>query len=406
MPSPNRPWQHFVLIAGLILVALNLRPAVTAVGPLAERMHLDGLSREAIGAFTTIPLLLFGFAGLWAGWIGGRFGYARTLGSGLLLLSLGCYLRSVPDEGSGLWRLAGTILIGTGIALGNVLLPSVIKSRYPDHIGPLTSLYSTALNLGAAFGIAFAVPLADRLPGGWAASLASWGIMAFASFLIWSPQMRHAPAAHPKRAPLAGIAVLASQRRAWQITVHMGLQSMLYYSSVAWLPTVLQTRGFDEAEAAHWVAAMQVLGCVASLIAPTLAGRLKSQSVWVAGCALTSGASLLGILFLPPAFVGIAVLTLGVGLNASFGLALLLLAVRSYDTETSASLSSMAQAGGYLLAAPGPLLIGWLQTLTESWTFAFGAIVVLATVTAAFGFYAGKEGTVSAGTPEPFHTGS
>lgn len=405
MPSPTRPWQHFFLIAGLILVALNLRPAVTAVGPLAERMHHDGLSRETIGAFTTIPLILFGFAGLWAGWIGGRFGYARTLGMGLLVLSLGCYLRSVPDEGSGIWRLLGTMLIGTGIALGNVLLPSIIKDRYPNHIGPLTSLYSTALNLGAAFGIAFAVPLADRLSGGWAASLASWGVVAFISFLIWSPQMRHSPAAHPGRTPLAGISVLAQQRRAWQITVHMGLQSMLYYSSVAWLPAVLQTRGLDEAGAAHWVAAMQVVGCVASLVVPTLAGRLKSQSIWVAGCAITSGISLIGILIFPPSFVGLAVLTLGIGLNASFGLALLLLAVRSHDTGTSASLSSMAQAGGYLLAAPGPLLIGWLQTLTGSWTSAFGAIVVLAMVTAVFGFHAGKGGTISAaGADEASHS--
>jgi len=394
MQTPNRPWQHVILISGIILVALNLRPAVTVVGPLAERMHLEGLSREAIGALTTIPLILFGLAGLWAGWIGGRIGYARTLGLGLLVLSLGCYLRSVPDEGAGIWRLVGTILIGTGIALGNVLLPSVVKSRYPDHIGPLTSLYSTALNLGAAFGIALAVPLADRLPGGWPASLASWGVVAFVSFLLWSPQMRHTPELRPRSSPFASIAVLARQKRAWQITIHMGLQSMLFYSSVAWLPTVLQSRGLDETEAAHWVAAMQVLGCVASLVVPTLASRQPSQSAWVVGCALTSAISLIGILCLPTSLVGVAVLTLGLGLNASFGLALLLIAVRSHDTDTSAGLSSMAQAGGYLLAAPGPLLIGWFQTLTDSWTYSFGAIVILAMMTAGFGFFAGRAGTL------------
>lgn len=309
MQTPNRPWQHVILISGIILVALNLRPAVTVVGPLAERMHLEGLSRETIGALTTIPLIMFGLAGLWAGWIGGRIGYARTLGLGLLVLSLGCYLRSVPDEGAGIWRLVGTILIGVGIALGNVLLPSVVKSRYPDHIGPLTSLYSTALNLGAAFGIALALPLADRLPGGWSASLASWGVVAFVSFLLWSPQMRHTPALRPRSSPFSSIALLARQKRAWQITIHMGLQSMLFYSSVAWLPTVLQSRGLNETEAAHWVAAMQVLGCVASLVVPTLASRQPSQSGWVVCCALTSAISLMGILCLPPSLVGVAVLT-------------------------------------------------------------------------------------------------
>lgn len=394
MQSPNRPWQHIVLISGLILVALNLRPAVTAVGPLAERMHLDGLSREAIGALTTIPLILFGMAGLWAGWIGGRIGYARTLGSGLLVLSLGCCLRSIPDDGAGIWRLVGTILIGIGIALGNVLLPSVVKSRYPDHIGPLTSLYSTALNMGAALGIALALPLADRLAGGWSSSLASWGAVAFVSFLFWSPQMRHIPAIRPRSSPFASIAALARQKRAWQITIHMGFQSMIFYSSVAWLPTVLQSRGLDESEAAHWVTGMQVLGCVASLVVPTLAGRQNSQSGWVAGCALTSAASLVGVLWLPASLAGVAVLTLGLGLNASFGLALLLIAVRSHDADTSAGLSSMAQAGGYLLAAPGPLLIGWFQTLSNSWNYSFGAIVILAMMTATFGYFAGRGGTL------------
>ena len=169
---------------------------------------------------------------------------------------------------------------------------------------------------------------------------------------------------------------------------------MIFYSSVAWLPTVLQSRGLDESEAAHWVTGMQVLGCVASLVVPTLAGRQKSQSGWVMGCALTSAASLVGVLWLPASLAGVAVLTLGLGLNASFGLALLLIAVRSHDADTSAGLSSMAQAGGYLLAAPGPLLIGWFQTVTGSWSYAFGAIVVLAMVTAAFGYFAGRGGTV------------
>lgn len=394
MHSPNRPWQHFILISGIMLVALNLRSAVTVVGPLAERMHQEGLNRESIGALTSIPLVLFGFAGLWAGWIGGRIGFARTLGYGLLILSLGCFLRSVPDEGAGIWRFVGTILIGTGIALGNVLLPSVVKSRYPAHIGPLTSLYSTALNLGAAFGIALAVPLADRLSGGWQASLASWGVVAFVSFLLWAPQMRHTPAVRPRSSPLASVSVLARQKRAWQITIHMGLQSMTFYSSVAWLPTVLQSRGLDETDAAQWVAAMQVLGCVASFIVPTLAGRQKAQSGWVVGCALTSAVSLIGILWLPALWVGVAVLTLGLGLNASFGLSLLLIAVRSHDTDTSASLSSMAQAGGYLLAAPGPMLIGWVQTVTDSWIFSFGAIAILAILTAGFGYLAGRGGTL------------
>lgn len=165
-----------MLISRILFIALNLRPAVTVLAPLAERMRVDGLSREIIGAMTTIPLILFGVAGLWAGWIGERFGLARALGVGMVLVGFGCFIRSVPDFEFHGWRFAGTILIGLGIAIGNVLLPGLVKSRYPDRVGPLTSLYSTSMNLGAALGIAAAVPLADQLAGGWNASIATWRV--------------------------------------------------------------------------------------------------------------------------------------------------------------------------------------------------------------------------------------
>ncbi len=386
--------RNLLLLLGLVFVALNLRPAVTAIGPLAERMHLAGLSHQAIGALTTVPLILFGFAGLWAAWIGGRLGYARTLGLGLLLLGIGCLLRSSPGEGASLWRLGGTILVGTGIALGNVLLPSIAKSRFPQHLGPITSLYSTALNLGAALGIGLSVPLADRLPGDWRGSLASWAVLAFGSLILWTPQMRPQPAAHARSTPLGGIALLARQVRAWQITLYMGLQSMLFYSSVAWLPALLQSRGLVETEASRWVAWMQILGCAASLVAPALAGRRASQSGWVVGVVLISTLSLIGLITLPTRWIGLAVLSLGLGLNAAFGLALLLIALRSHDTDTSASLSSMAQAVGYLLAAPGPLVVAWIHSATGSWSPAFGALVLLSLVIAFWGGLAGRAGTL------------
>ncbi|MEX2579447.1 MAG: MFS transporter [Verrucomicrobiales bacterium] len=389
----SRPkWNHALLVVGIVLVAMNLRPAVTALSPLAERMHLGGMSRQAIGSLTTVPLLMFGIVGLWAGWIGGRVGLARALGVGLFLLGSGCFVRSIPGPGAEVWRMAGTVLIGAGIALGNVLLPGIVKSRYPNHVGLLTSFYSTAMNLGAAFGIVLAAPLADALPGDWNWSLASWGVFALASLAVWLPQMRPRPTVHPPTRPLAGVAVLAGRRRAWEVAAFMGLQSIVFYSSIAWLPTVLQTRGMTEVGAAGWVSGMQVLGCAASLVVPTLAGRRKSQSAWAAGCALLNVAGLLGILFLPLAWTGISVLVLGLGVNASFGLALLVIALRSRDPETAAALSSLAQAAGYVLAAPGPWVVGWLSTTAGGWNLAFGFVVLLALAAAVAGFRAGREG--------------
>ncbi|NLT71852.1 MAG: MFS transporter, partial [Verrucomicrobiaceae bacterium] len=264
MKYPYPTWKNVILIVGILLVSINLRPSITAVGALAERIHLSGLSLQEIGALTTVPLILFGLIGVGAGWVGGRIGFARALGVGLLLLAAGCWIRSIDVAQSGVWRIGGTVLIGAGIALGNVLLPGVVKSRFPRHVGPLTSLYSTALNLGAALGVAFAVPLADALSGGWPASLSTWGWVAILTLLIWSPQMRSAPTRRPPVHPLAGLRSLAKQRRAWGISAHMGLQSMVFYSSISWLPSVLQSRGMEESAAAQWVTAMQILGCVSS----------------------------------------------------------------------------------------------------------------------------------------------
>lgn len=395
MNLPENRWQHLPLIGSILLIAINLRPAITVLSPLAERMRGDGLSREVIGAMTTIPLILFGVAGLWAGWLGGRFGLARSLGAGLMLVAGGCFLRSVANFDFQGWRFAGTILIGAGIALGNVLLPGLVKSRYPEKIGLLTSLYSTAMNLGAALGIAVAVPLADSLAGGWSASIGSWGILALATVLLWLPQMLPRPTKRPRSHPLAGVATLARRKRAWQVAAFMGLQSSVYYSSVAWLPAALQARGMSEAGAAGWVTGMQVLGCGASLLVPTLAGRLRSQSGWIVAMALLNAVSLQGILFLPLAWSGVAVIGLGLGLNSSFGLALLVIALRSRDSDTAANLSSLAQAAGYLLASPGPLLVGWVSESTGSWTPAFGIVVIAALGAAVFGGMAGRCGELS-----------
>jgi CP family cyanate transporter-like MFS transporter len=385
-------WQHAALIGGILLVGLNLRPAITAISPLAERMHADGLDRAVIGSMTGVPLLLFSMVGLWAGWIGRRIGFARALGLGLLVLAAGCWVRSLPGESAGFFRMAGTVLIGGGIALGNVLLPGLVKSRYPAHVGLLTSLYSTAMNLGAAMGIAFAVPLANALPGGWNAALAAWGVFAFAILLVWSPQMIPRPAAHRAGHPLAGVIAMARQGRAWQLMLYQGLLSSVYFSSVAWLPTLLQSRGMTEVKAAGWVTAMQLLGCLASLVVPTLAGRSISQSRWVLGSQLATAGGLAGVLLLPVSMAGAGVLLLGMGLNAAFGMSLLLMAMRSKTPEAAAGLSSFSQAGGYLLGAPFPWICGLLSVSSGGWSLAFGMVIILALCAGVFGWLAGRAG--------------
>ena len=343
---------------------------------------------------TTIPLVLFGFAGLFVGAVGNRVGLARALGLGLLVLSGGCFLRALDLSGLGIERIAGAILIGIGISFGNVLLPGLVKSRFPNHIGSMTSLYSTAMNLGAMFGIAMAVPMASSLSGGWRSSLSIWGFTALIPLLIWIPQLLPKPKIRARGNPFAGIIMLLRNARAWQVTALMGLQSLLFYSSVAWLPTMLQERGMSEAAAFGWPTAMQLGGCVASLIIPTLAGRAQSQSGWNVVCAAMTMFGIMGIIWLPLSGVGWATILMGLGLNAGFGLTLLLMALRSSNAETAGHLSSMAQAVGYLVAAPFPWFIGWLSTATDSWMIGYGFLILPAILVGVAGWFAGRSGVV------------
>ncbi len=345
-----------------------------------------------IGSMTGIPLLLFSIVGLWAGWIGKRIGFARALGLGLLVLAIGCWVRSLAGDGEVIFRIAGTVMIGGGIALGNVLLPGLVKSRYPRHMGLLTSLYSTAMNLGAAAGIAFAVPLANSLAGGWRSALAAWGVFAFAMLLVWSPQMLRRPQLHKREHPLAGVIAMAKNPRAWHLMLYQGFLSSVYFSSVAWLPTLLQSRGMAEVTAAGWVTAMQLLGCIASLTIPTLAGRSVSQSRWVVGCMLAVVVGLASLIFLPLSYVGGSALILGLGLNGGFGLSLLLMAMRSKTPEAAAGLSSFSQSGGYLLGSPFPWICGLLSVTSGGWPLAFGMVIALTICAGVFGWLSGRPG--------------
>ena len=392
-PSPPL-WRNALLLTGLIAIAVNLRPSITAIGPLAERMNADGVRVQIIGLLTTAPLIMFGLAGIFVGVIGGRFGFARALGFGLVLLTLGCFVRSWSPGGSDAGRIVGSILLGTGIAFGNVLLPGIVKRRFPDQMGLMTSLYSTAMNIGGTLGIAWAVPVAAYLGGGWNASLGAWGYAAMIPLLLWIPQVIQKPLPRQPGNPFAGILQLLARKRAWQVTAQMGLQSLLFYSSVAWLPTMLQLRGMSESASYGWPTAMQICGCVASLIIPTLAGRSNSQSRWLVACSLMTLSGICGILWFPLAGVGAATILLGLGLNAGFSMSLLIIAMRSQDPETAGNLSSMAQSIGYLAAAPFPWFIGWLHTATDSWTIAYGFLVIPATAIILAGYLAGRPGFV------------
>ena len=396
--KPSR-LQARLLVAGIVLAAANLRGAITSVGPLVGEIRTDtGISGGAAGLLTTLPLLCFAALSLLAPALARRFGTRRVLTGSLLLLAAGIALRSVPPVAA---LFSGTVVLGLAIAIGNVLLPSLVKRDFPAHIGLLTGVYITVMNSGAALGSGVSVPLARQGDFGWRGALGVWALLAFVAAVVWLFLLRgersaDSPAADTSRGEHRYGGLWRSPL-AWRVTLFMGLQSVVFYASIAWLPEVLQGDGLGAAQAGWMVSLMQFVGIPAALFAPILAGRRPSQRSFLAVAALLSGAGILGLLFSGGAATVLWVSLLGLGQGASISLALVLFALRTTDAEEAAALSGMAQSVGYLLAAAGPFLFGVLHDLTQSWSLPLALLFAVAVALLFAGLGAGRDACV---TPE------
>jgi MFS transporter, CP family, cyanate transporter len=391
--------RRALLLAGLVLIAANLRAALTAVGPLAGQIRADtGISGGVAGLVTTLPLLAFGVASPVVPRLARRLGVDRALLASLLLLAAGILVRSAGPVAA---LLVATTLLGLAIAIANVLMPSLVKRDFPERAGLVTGLYSSIMGGLAALAIGLAVPLADRTGLGWRGSLASWSLLALLGAAVWLPQARRAEPADP---PAPGDGTAADPRPlwryplAWQVTLFMGLQSLAFYVTVSWLPEILHERGGLDPAGAGWaLAAVQLIGVVASLLVPMLAVRRAGQrlpAVVAASLYLGGAAGLLAGVGPLALWCGL----LGLGQGASFGLALTLFALRAPDARRAADLSGMAQSVGYLLAAGGPALFGLLHDRTGGWTAPLAALVAVSLALIPAGLGAGRPAMV-AGDP-------
>jgi len=380
--------NKYLLIAGIIFIAINLRPALASIGPLVEDIRATtGLSNTLLGLLTTLPLLAFGVVSTLTPLFTKRFGIGGTLLGAMLLLTVGIAIRYID------WIPAlylGTALLGIAIALGNVLLPSLTKRNFSENSGFMTSLYSSFMALGAATAAGISVPLAENYNLGWRTALLVWGIPSLLAFFIWIPQVSRLTKSSSSRSFKEAMKKLGNSRLAWNVALFMGLQSMVFYIILAWLPVILQSRGYDAAFAGWMLSLSQATGIIGSLIIPYLAGKQKNQRGIVALLVLVEVISLTGILF--PEFGPIAlwVSLLGVVLGGTFGLALLFLVLRSKDTEGATELSGMAQSVGYLVAATGPMLFGGIFDLTQSWDYALVFLFIIAGLKLYMGLGAGK----------------
>lgn len=363
--SSRTPTLHRALqVAGIVLIALNLRPALAAVGPLVAEIRADtGLSDTAFGLLTTLPLLGFGFVSMLTPLVTRRIGNERTIALALLALSAGLLIRTAPSI---LLLFLGTAIAGIAIALCNVLLPSLVKRDFPKHAGLMTSVYSSSIGVGATAAAGISVPLAVHL--GWRGSLGAWALLAVVALLVWLPQLRRRT--HPRHDVDFRRAMrdLGKSPIAWQVAVFMGLQSLTFYVFLAWLPEILQTRGMQPGPAGWMLALSQAAGILGTMFVPLRADGRPDQRRTVAMLGILELVALLGLMFSSTSFVWIWVAIIGFVLGGTFGLALLFIVVRTSDTQTSTELSGMAQSIGYLLAATGPALFGLLHELLDNWS--------------------------------------
>ena len=364
-----------LLTVGIMVLAVNLRAAITSLPPvfpeLSAALHLSSASITVLAA---VPVVCFGlFSGL-AAPLSRGLGEERVLLAALLLLAAGLLLRGALP---GAMLFPGSVLAGGAIALMNVLLPSLVKRRSPEHAGLLIGAYLLMLGVGAVVASLIAVPVfkaAGNGPG-WPVTLTLglWAVSAVAAAVLWLPQVRYHTM--PERVPRPVRAGVHRHALAWQVGAFMGLQSLSYYATLSWLPTLFRDRGVTAAGAGGLLALMNLGNAVTAMVAPTVAHRVRDQRLIIAVTVLAMAGGLLGSLYAPTGTAVAWTLLLGFGQGASLGLAIFFTMARAPDPVTAASLSGFAQSAGYLIAATGPLAVGFLHTATGGWTVPVLALV-------------------------------
>ncbi|MBW1247683.1 CynX/NimT family MFS transporter [Pseudomonas tolaasii] len=358
-PAMSRPW---LLILGLVLVAMNLRPALSSLSPLLNDVSASlGLSAAKAGLLTTLPVMCLGLFAPLAPILARRFGAERVVLGILLTLAGGIILRSSFGE-AGLF--VGSLIAGASIGIIGVLLPGIVKRDFAKQAGTMTGVYTMALCLGAALAAGATVPLSHAFGDSWNIGLGFWIVPAVVAALFWLPQVGQKQGAHQVAYKVKG---LLRDPLAWQVTLYMGLQSSLAYIVFGWVPSILISRGLSATEAGLLLSGSIIVQLLSALTAPWLATRGKDQRLAIVVVMLLTLGGLFGCLFAPlDGLWGWAIL-LGLGQGGTFSLALTLIVLRSRDSHVAANLSGMAQGIGYTLASMGPLAVGVLHDWTGGW---------------------------------------
>jgi CP family cyanate transporter-like MFS transporter len=343
------------------LVAMNLRPAVASVGPVLPEMRAEvPLSGTGAAVLTFLPVLCFGLFAAVAPRLGRRVGIEATLLMVVTAVAIGLAVRVLDGP---VLLFVGTVVAGGAIAIGNVLVPPLVKRDFPRRAGLMMGVYTMTVSGAAAVAAGLTVPLGDAIGLGWRGALAVWVVPAVLAAVVWLPRAR----GHIRTAVAPPGGSLWRSALAWQVTIYFGLQSLSYYAVLAWLPSIYRDHGFSAAGAGVLLSVAGLVQIPVALVLPALASRSSNQVGYISGCTVLIGAGLAGVLWAPTAAPYLWVVLMGVGQGGAFALGLNLFVLRTRRVSDTARLSAMAQTVGYVISAFGPLLVGVVHDATGSW---------------------------------------
>ncbi|MEU1020398.1 MULTISPECIES: MFS transporter [unclassified Streptomyces] len=398
--ASTRAWTTRLVVVGIVLAALNLRPAITSLGALLEEVR-DGLgmSGTLAGLLTSVPPLCFAVFGVMAPRLARRFGAGAVVCVGMAAIAAGLVIR--PFLGGTAGFLAATALALMGIAVSNVLMPVIVKRWFPDRVGSMTGLYSMALALGTSLAAALTVPMTDALGGHWQSGLALWAVLAVVAVVPWIPLVsrdRAATAAAPEhvspdvRRQDEGLRITRS-RTAWALAVFFGLQATAAYVTMGWMPQIFRDAGVPAGEAGVLLAVTMAMGVPLAFVIPRVATRLTNQGPVVIVLGACGLAGYAGLYLAPAGGAWAWALLLGIS-NCAFPLALTMVGMRAKSSVGVAKLSAFAQSTGYLISIPGPLLVGVLYQHSGGWGLPIALMAGLMVPQIVVGTLAGRNRTV------------
>lgn len=379
--------MNYLLLLGIIMIATNLRAPITSVGPLVGTITNSlNLTGAQAGLITTLPLIAFAIISPIAPKLARKFGTETTILGALILIILGLSIRYLPSIST---LFLGTAILGCGIAVGNVLIPSIVKQEFQNQSGLVTGIYSVSMNLTGAIASGVSIPLIEKLGWTWNQAFSLWIILAALALLAWLPQLKNKKATPEVNVVDTNNSIWHSSL-AWSVSLFMGIQSFIFYVLVAWLPEMLISQGIPSSKSGGMLSLLQLTLLPTTFIIPIIAGKRPNQKslVVISFALFTLGIS--GLMFSSLAVISLSIIAIGIAGGIAFSLSMMFFNLRTSTPKEAADLSGMAQSIGYILAAVGPFLFGLLHDLTNNWQSSLFLLIGMTIILLFVGLNAGS----------------